>query len=103
MFNIFKLYNNYKYKDHKIARTEPKDNNGIGVSTAHTPDEGYETALLDANSAHPVERYKTKASAERGHRKWVQFARNKNNNSVIKLGGLAGLVENRSITLKRLE
>lgn len=106
MFNPFKTlsgYDNYDYEKSKLDRIEPKDNNGIGVSTTLTPDEGYETALLDAIHAHPVERYKTRASAKRGHKKWVEFAKNKNNKSVIKLGGLAGLVQSKTITLNRLK
>ena len=37
-------------------------------------DEGYETAILDANSAYPVERYKDKEDALIGHYEWCKKA-----------------------------
>ena len=105
MFDLFNLggFATYDYDKMKLGRIEPKDNNGIGVSTANTPDEGYETALLDSNGIHPVERYKTKKNALLGHKKWIKFANDKKNKNVNKLGGLTGLVENELITLKRVK
>lgn len=70
-----------------IKKTERKDNNGIAVSTVLTSDEeGYETALLDANGTWPVERYKTKELAIKGHNKWVKWSKTGNGKSIIKLG-----------------
>lgn len=43
---------------------------GITVSTVLTRDQGYETALLDANGAHPVERYENREAALAGHERW---------------------------------
>ena len=54
-----------------VARVLPEDNYGLGVSTALTSDYGFETALLDANGAHPVERYPDERSALAGHDRWV--------------------------------
>lgn len=56
-----------------VKRIEPEDNKGLGVSTVFATDiEEYETAILDNNGAHPVERYKTKKEAIKGHNKWVK-------------------------------
>lgn len=68
------FYDINNYEDRKVAKIEPKENNGIGVSTAYTSDEGYETALLDANGVHPVERYDSREESVQGHKKWVSFA-----------------------------
>lgn len=77
MFNFNFLNDIDNYEDRKVEKTEPEDNNGIGVSTCNTSDEGYETAILDANGIHPVERYATKELAVEGHKKWVSLAKNK--------------------------
>lgn len=58
----------------RLARVEPEDNGGVGVSTVWTSDEGYETAILDANGVHPVERYEDEESALQGHERWVSDA-----------------------------
>lgn len=63
--NFLKDIRNYDQR--KISRVECSENNGIGVSTAFTSDEGYETALLDKNGVHSVERYKTRNLAVEGH------------------------------------
>ena len=81
--NFLKDVNNYEQR--KVARIEPEVNNGIGVSTADTSDEGYETALLDKNGVHPVEKYKSREDAEIGHEKWVKFANNGNGKEINKL------------------
>lgn len=47
---------------------------GLTISTVNSSDMGWETAILDANNAHPVERYPDKESALRGHKKWVKRA-----------------------------
>ncbi len=84
------------YESRVVDRTDVK---GITVSTCYTSDEGYESALLDENGAHPVERYASKAMAEKGHAKWVKKAATAK--TVVKLGGLGGLVGNTKIVLKR--
>ena len=88
------------YLKRVIGRVDPKDNDGIGVSTCWTSDFGYETALLDANGAHPVERYKSKEDAKAGHNQWVKDS--KKLESVIKLGTPDGLIESKVIFLKRV-
>lgn len=47
--------------------------NGLIVSTVDTSDMGPETAIIDKNGAHPVERYETVELAEEGHAKWLEF------------------------------
>ena len=84
------------YKSRKVGRTEV---NGIIVSTAYTNDEGYETAILDAKNAYPVERYKTKEDAEKGHEKWCIEA--KTLTRIKRLGGFGGLVEDEEIDIIR--
>ena len=59
------------YETRKVSRTEI--GNGLLVSTAYTSDEGYETAIIDSNGVHPVERYKDLETAQNGHAKWVDF------------------------------
>ena len=56
------------YQSRTIARDEI---GGLIVSTASTPDCGDETAIIDANGAHPVQRYENRAYAEEGHAAWV--------------------------------
>lgn len=100
MLGIFSFVKDIgNYEDRKVARTNHEDNKGIGVSTAYSSDEGYETALLDKNGVHPVERYENKSDAEIGHKKWV--SKSKRIKTVIKLGGFGGLVDNKRIVLKR--
>lgn len=85
------------YESRKVARTDI--GKGIEVSTAFTSDEGFETAILDSESAYPVERYKTRADAERGHAVWVKKAPHLK--SIVMLGGLGGLVRARKVKLVR--
>jgi hypothetical protein len=54
-----------------VDRTEV---GGLTVSTLHTADVGYETALVDRSHAYPVERYDTLEAAQAGHRRWVERA-----------------------------
>lgn len=75
MFNFNFLADAGNYEDRKVARVEAEDNYGVGVSTCWTSDEGYETALIDANGVIPVERYGSKKEAIAGHEKWVKKSR----------------------------
>lgn len=100
MFEFFQ--DMFNYDERNIGKVDSEDNNGVGVSTVFTSDEGYETALLDNNGVHPVERYESKEEAETGHRKWIEFAGNSENKKVLKLGWLANFVEEREIVLVRV-
>jgi hypothetical protein len=84
------------YDTRKVARSSA---NGLVVSTAYTSDEGYETALIDGNGVHPVERYGTREEAEKGHAVWVAFAES-DINTVNELDGW-GIVPEEEITLVR--
>lgn len=91
------------YESRKIDRIDPEDNNGVGVSTCYTSDEGYKTALLDANGAHLVERYETEEDAAKNHKKWIEFAKNTDNKEVTRLGWLDDFVEDEIIVLSRIK
>jgi hypothetical protein len=71
--DIFKGYINIlkKYAK-KLKRTEVF---GLIISTAYTPDCGYETAIIDKNNIYVVERYKTKDECLIGHEKWCKSAK----------------------------
>jgi len=73
--------------------------NGLVVSTLVTKDLGPETAILDKNGTHPVQRYCDKIEAERGHKEWVEKA--KTIEKVIKLGYPGADIENEEVTLLR--
>jgi hypothetical protein len=92
-FNFFQDADNYEQR--KVARTEV---NGLQVSTAYTSDMGYETAILDAEGAHPVERYGSREDAIKGHEKWLEIA--KTAETVVKLGW-GGWTDDEEITLIR--
>ena len=82
------------YEDRKIGRVMPGENNGVGVSTCYVNDMDeyqYETALLDAQGAIPVERYFTKEEAVLGHKKWIEKA--KKVEEAIKLGSNDGIIK----------
>ena len=81
-------------KRNTIGRTKVRE---MIVSTVVTRDLGPETAILDKNGTHPVERYNDKIEAEKGHEKWVEKI--KTENKIIKLG-YPGLIEEEEITLK---
>lgn len=83
------------YKKNKVDRLERQPQKRIGVSTANTRDFGFETALMDANGAHPVERYETLEEAKKGHEKWV--LKSQNIKKAIKLGTQDGLVPDREV------
>lgn len=82
-----------------VARVIPEDNEGVGVSTVLTRDEGYETAILDKDGAHPVERYATREEAVAGHQRWVEGVRTLE--TYVQLGLSDGTFENRTLTVKR--
>lgn len=94
MFEFINDIGNYDTR--KVGRTKV---NGVTVSTAYTSDEGYETAILDANGVHPVERYYGKAEAEAGHAKWCKEAETVE--TVTKLGVFGGLVDDKVIVIVR--
>jgi hypothetical protein len=66
------------------ARSLRTDVGRLVVSTVDTPDAGYETALIDRQGAHPVQRYASAAEAHRGHDEWV--ARAPELDQVLELG-----------------
>lgn len=77
--------NNRSYIDRKVDLLLPSDNGGIGVSTCWIGNEVYETALIDAIGAHPVERYRTFEASILGHERWVNFSREYTNSVVLEL------------------
>lgn len=83
------------YENRKLGRTEVGT---LTVSTAYTTDCGYETAIIDKNGVHPVERYDSKAEAELGHEKWCKEAETVT--EVIKLGW-GDWVDDEKITIER--
>ena len=70
------------------------------ISTVWTSDEGYETAIGDAEDHfHPVERYGSREEAIKGHTKWCKLLPKKR--IVNKLGGLAGFVPDKLVIIKK--
>lgn len=59
----------------------------IGVATC-TYKGIYETALLDVNGIHPVERYDTKEQSKIGNQKWLEYAKNANGKEITQLASL---------------
>ena len=98
MNQIFAFIEDIGNYDKRVVGRDTSES-GIEVSTAYTSDEGYETALLDQNGVHPVERYGTRTESEQGHKKWLEFANTANGKKVTKLGGLGELVGPEEITL----
>ena len=75
------------YDDRKVDRLDPEDNAGIGISTALTSDEGYETAVL-GKETNPVERYASRNEAIEGHQRWVDVVTADGwDRTITKLGG----------------
>ena len=93
-----KISNQESYAERVVDRT---DVNGLTVSTAWTADEGFETAIIDAKGAYPVERYKDRNFAEDGHYKWCEEA--KTVEEVLCLSGFGGLVEEITVKLERIK
>lgn len=94
-FDFLKDAGNYEQR--KIGKVRI---NGLEVSTAYTSDMGYETAIIDANGVHPVERYNTKNKAEEGHKKWIDKANSLQ--SIIELGW-GKLTDNKKIPVQRVK
>jgi hypothetical protein len=86
------------YEIRKVARDEIL---GLKIDTAFTSDYGYETAIIDKNGTYPVERYIDCQSSIDGHKKWVEWCKDKSNIKVISLGGFDGLIKDREIILER--
>lgn len=60
---------------------------GFIVSTIFAYDlEVYETAIIDQNGTHPVERYKEESDSVEGHEKWKKMAESLDGKKVTKLG-----------------
>lgn len=78
----------------RIARDEV---DGLIVSTVDSGDMGPETAVIDRNGTHPVERYESEDEARKGHVAWVENIR-KGVRKVTKLG-YGRLIEDEPITL----
>ena len=97
-FDLFNMLGSGPRSLKKIGRILPEQNGGIGVSTVLSWDKGYETALLDKTGAHPVQRYRNRVSALKGHKKWLNFAKTADGKSVVQLGVLD---KNRKIKLRR--
>lgn len=70
LFDFLKDIGNYETR--KVSRDDVA---GLTVSTAFTSDAGYETAILDKNGVHPVERYESQGLAVLGHAKWCESAK----------------------------
>lgn len=88
----------FNYESRKVGRD---DVNGLSVSTCFTSDCGYETAILDVQGAHPVERYGTREQARAGHAKWLEVAAGEL--TEVTDVGYGNSVEPRKITLVKKE
>jgi len=90
------------YAERVVARTEPEENLGLGISTAWVTDlDCFETAILDANHAYPVERYADKDQAIAGHAKWLQSS--KSLVEVNRIGAEMWGAEDKIVTLQRIK
>ena len=90
-------------EEREVARIIPKQNRGLGVSTIQIndiPGWEYETAILDAQAFHAVERYHTPAEAKAGHLRWVEAS--KDLVTVISLGGWEGAGPDGEVQLNRM-
>ena len=87
----------FTYESRMVGRDLVK---GLIVSTCHTSDMGYETAICDATGAHPVERYDDKEASIAGHIKWMALAETME--SVVELGNENFGVEPERIVVKRM-
>jgi len=58
----------------KPNRFPSRVRNGLRISTVETPDMGWETAIIDKQGPHPVERYGSLEQAKEGHETWTKRA-----------------------------
>ena len=93
MFDFLLDIGNYDQR-----KVEVDNISGITISTVLTSDEGYETAIIDNNGVHPVQRYDTKENAEKGHKLWCEKAPQLE--KITKLGWM-GVVDEEEIILER--
>lgn len=84
------------YEDRKIAKEAA---GGLTVSTAWTPDFGFETAVEDSDGWHPVQRYGSREDAVSGHAAWV--AKAPDLTMVIELGSVDGWLPDQEVSLRR--
>ena len=75
---------------------------GFIVSTVLSPDEGHETAIIDAEHAIPVERYENEEDARAGHQRWVEKMKDPPK-TVTRLGWLGSLVDPEDFELTPME
>jgi hypothetical protein len=98
LLSFLRLYGmEHPYEERKIGRDVSQC--GITVSTAYTPDEGYETALLDRSGTYPVERYRDVADAIMGHEKWLKFAHTADGARITILGW-QNFLDNEEVVLR---
>jgi hypothetical protein len=82
-----------------VCRTKSKSN--VVVSTMWAGDcLAYETALLDANGVHPVERYADDVAAMQGHHRWLAFADDCDGKEITVLGDADGIIPPHKATLE---
>jgi len=98
MNDIFDLFGAVADGGKSNSPIDRTDVNGFMVSTVDTMDKGPETAIVDANGAHPVERYGSVKEATIGHAMWV--SRIKNGLRDVSELGYGSLVDAEKITLK---
>ena len=84
------------YESRKTGRDEI---NGFIISTCDTTDEGFETALVDKNGVHIVERYPNEEEAAKGHEKWIFFIRD-GNRKVKSLGWSDTVILDKEVVLE---
>jgi hypothetical protein len=84
-----------------VCRTTSKS--GVIVSTMWAGDcQAYETALLDENGVHPVERYADDVAAMQGHQRWLAFSDDCDGEEIIVLGDADGLIKPHTATLEAI-
>lgn len=98
-------FSNEPYELRQIMpKISPEENNGVGVSTIFAHDvQQYETALLDGNGAHPVERYDSEEKAKTGHIKWKKRAASPKLVKITKLGHKLYRIKDKQILLRRIK
>jgi hypothetical protein len=95
MNDFFNLFVGITTPGQRVA-LDSVDGDRIEVSTVYAHDINmYETALIDSDGAHPVERYDSEEEALEGHKKWMN---SKVGDTVTKLG-YGHLVDSKTIVL----